>query len=80
LKDILNYNNLIINNKDFHEKYSEASYSICRIFVKYIIDNFGVGVIKKYCVTTNKKVITKMLFKIDFIDIVNGYKLWLDKQ
>ncbi|WP_462252963.1 hypothetical protein [Ferruginibacter sp.] len=79
-KDSLNYTDLIINNKDFYGQYSEANYSICGIFVKYIIDNFGVEAFKKYCITANKKANTKNAIKVDFIDIVNGYKIWLDKQ
>lgn len=79
-KDTLNYTDLIINNKDFYGQYSEANYSVCGIFVKYIIDNFGVENFKKYCLIGNKKTMTKEVFKIEFDEIVNQYKSWLDKQ
>lgn len=79
-KDTLNYTDLIINNKDFYGQYSEANYSICGIFVKYIIDNFGVEAFKKYCSIGNKKTTTKDVFKIEFDEIVSGYKSWLDNK
>jgi len=79
-KDTLNYTDLIINNKDFYGQYSEANYSICGIFVKYIIDKFGVETFKKYCLTSNKQVSTKDIFKINFPDLVKEYKSWLDKK
>lgn len=79
-KDTLNYTDLIINNKDFYGQYSQANYSICGIFVKYIIDNFGVDAFKKYCLTSNKQGATKDIFKNDVEDVINGYKNWLDKQ
>jgi hypothetical protein len=34
---------------------------------------------KKYRTTVNKNINTKKI-KAYFIDIVNGYKIWLDKQ
>jgi hypothetical protein len=79
-KDKLNYADLIINNVDFYGQYSAANYSVCGIFVKYIIDKFGVDAFKKYCLTGNKKETTKDIFKIDFDNLVNGYKAWLDRQ
>ena len=79
-KDTLNYADLIISNKDFYGQYSEANYSICGIFVKYIIDNFGAESFKKYCLTGNKMITTKNIFKKDFDELVKGYKNWLDKQ
>ncbi len=79
-RDTLNYTDLIINNKDFYGQYSEANYSICGIFVKYIIDNFGVQAFKKYCVASNKMITTKNVFKTDFESMIAGYKKWLDEQ
>jgi hypothetical protein len=79
-KDTLNYTGLIINNRDFYGQYSEENYSICGVFVKYIIDNFGVEAFKKYCPLNNKQVRTKDILKKDFIDIIDDYKNWLDKQ
>lgn len=79
-RDTLNYSDLILNNKDFYGQYSGANYSVCGVFVKYIIDKFGVEAFKKYCLLNDKKVRTKDIFKKDFIDIVNGYKIWLDIQ
>jgi hypothetical protein len=79
-KDTLNYTGLIINNSNFYGQYSEANYSICGVFVKYIVDKFGVEAFKKYCMTGNKKVKTKDIFKIDFDTLVNDYKIWLDTQ
>ncbi len=76
----MNYAGLIINNRDFYGQYSEANYSICGIFVKYIIDKFGVEVFKKYCLTGDKENKTKGIFKEDFDTLVNGYKDWLDTQ
>jgi hypothetical protein len=79
-KDTLNYAGLIINNSNFYGQYSEANYSVCGIFVKYLVDKFGVNSFKQYCLTGNKKVKTKDIFNIDFDGIVNGYKAWLDTQ
>lgn len=79
-KDSLNYNDLIIGNKEFYGRYSSENYSICGVFVKYIIDSFGVETFKQYCLQCNKQVNTKELFKIDFIALVSGYKDWLGKQ
>ena len=79
-KDTLNYAALIINNKDFYGQYSSANYSICGIFIKYIIDNYGVDVFKRYCLTGNKQVMTKEIFKIDFEHLIKDYKSWLDKE
>ena len=76
----LNYADLIINNRDFYGQYSEANYSICGIFVKYIIDRFGVDAFKRYCVTGNKLVATKAIFNEDFEDIIDAYKSWLNKE
>lgn len=79
-KDTLNYTDLVINNKDFYGQYSEANYSICGIFVKYLIDQYGVEAFKKYCLTGNKKTTTKDVFKMEFDEIVRRYKTWLENQ
>lgn len=79
-KDTLNYADLILNNRDFYGQYSAANYSICGVFVKYIIDKFGVDTFKKYCLTGNKKEKTKDIFNIDFDSLVSSYKAWLDRQ
>jgi len=79
-KDSLNYTDLILNNKNFYGQYSAANYSVCGIFVKYIIDNFGVTAFKKYCVAGNKKTSTKDIFKTEFDEMVTHYKSWLDNQ
>jgi len=79
-KDSLNYSDLIINNRDFYGQYSSVNYSVCGIFVKYLIDKFGVETFKKYCLTGNKKARTKDILNIDFDELVDGYKGWLDKQ
>lgn len=79
-KDSLNYTDLIINNKDFYGQYSEANYSICGVFVKYIIDKFGVETFKKYCLTGSKNENTKDIFNMDFKTLISNYKVWLDTQ
>jgi hypothetical protein len=79
-KDTLNYTDLIINNKDFYGQYSEANYSICGVFVKYLIDQYGVETFKKYCLVGDKKATTKDVFKIGFDEIVRRYKSWLENQ
>ncbi|MFT3705616.1 MAG: hypothetical protein QM802_24815 [Agriterribacter sp.] len=79
-RDTLNYTDLIINNRDFYGQYSGPNYSICGIFVKYLIDKFGVEAFKKYCLTGNKKAKTKDIFNMDFETLINSYKLWLDTQ
>jgi len=79
-KDSLNYADLIISNKDFYGQYSEANYSICGIFVKYILDNFGVESFKKYCLLGNKRVTTKEILKKDFEELIEDYKNWLNKE
>jgi hypothetical protein len=80
LKDTLNYADLIINNKDFYGQYSESNYSVCGIFVKYLIDKYDVETFKKYCLASNKQASTKDIFKINFEELVQEYKNWLDKQ
>lgn len=79
-RDTLNYTDLIINNKDFYGQYSDANYSVCGVFVKYIIDNFGVASFKKYCLAKNKTIATKEIFKDDFEEFISGYKNWLAMQ
>jgi hypothetical protein len=79
-KDTLNYADLIINNKNFYGQYSEANYSICGVFVKFMVDKFGVEAFKKYCLTGNKSLTTIGIFKVDFETLVNNYKTWLDTQ
>ena len=79
-KDSLNYSDLIIGNKDFYGRYSSENYSICGVFVKYIIDSFGVETFKQYCLQADKQVNTKKIFKIDFETLAQGYKDWLGKQ
>ena len=79
-KDTLNYSDLIINNRGFYGQYSEGNYSICGIFVKYIVDNFGMEAFKKYCLLNDKQLRTSDIFKKDFIDIIDSYKGWLDNQ
>lgn len=79
-KDTLNYADLVINNRDFYGQYSAANYSVCGIFVRYIIDRFGVDAFKQYCLAGNKKEKTKEILNIDFDSLVNGYKAWLDTQ
>ena len=79
-KDTLNYSDLIINNRGFYGQYPEANYSICGIFVKYIVDNFGTKAFKKYFLCIDKHLWTNDIFKKDFIDIIDRYKGWLDNQ
>lgn len=79
-KDFLRYADIITNNSDFYGQYSEANYAVCGIFVKYIIDKFGVDAFKQYCLAADKKSATKDAFKIDFKSLVSGYKEWLDMQ
>lgn len=47
------------------------------MFVKYLIDKFGVEAFKQFCLADNKRMKTKDLFKIDFDTLVNNYKSWL---
>lgn len=79
-RDSLNYTDLIINNKDFYGQYSDANYSVCGVFVKFIMENYGVEAYKKYCLTSNKSDATKEIFNTDFGSLVNKYKTWLDSQ
>lgn len=79
-RDSLKYTDLIINNQDFYGQYSDGNYSISGVFVKYLIDKFGVEKFKNYCLTADKKNKTKNIFKIDFDQLVAGYKNWLDGQ
>ena len=79
-KDSLNYADLIINNRDFYGQYSEANYSICGVFVKYIVDKFGVESFKQYCLTDNKRIKTTTIFNMDFETLIKGYQVWLDTQ
>jgi hypothetical protein len=79
-KDTLNYTGLIINNRDFYGQYSEANYSVCGVFVKYIIDNFDVAAFKSYCLAANKQNSTQQIFKKSFETLVEEYKHWLEKQ
>ncbi len=79
-KDSLNYTDLIINNRDFYGQYSEANYAICGVFVKYIIDKFGIESFKKYCLAVNKREQANTIFKTGFKEVLDGYKAWLDTQ
>ena len=78
--DTLNFTELIIQNKDFYGQNSDANYSICGVFVKYLIDKYGVTAFKKYCLAANKQVATKQLFGMGFDELVAGYKIWLKMQ
>lgn len=79
-KDSLNYTDLIINNRDFYGQYSAANYSVCGVFVKYLVDTYGVEAFKRYCLTGDKKTRTKEVFNQDFAALVAGYKTWLGDQ
>jgi len=79
-KDTLDYEGLIVKNNDFYGKYSGTNYSVCGVFVKYIIDNFGVEKFKQYCLAADKQEGAKTIFNKDFSAFVAGYKNWLDKQ
>jgi hypothetical protein len=78
--DTLNYADLIIHNKDFYGQYSEVNYAISGIFVKYLIDSFGVDAFKGYCLAPDKQSATKDAYKKTFDDLIIGYKDWLNKQ
>lgn len=79
-RDTLNYTDLIINNRDFYGQYSSANYSVCGVFVKYVIDTYDVEAFKKFCLASNKKTATKTIFNVDFDGLVSGYKAWLEGQ
>lgn len=79
-KDSLPYADLILHNKDFYGQYSSANYSICGIFVQYLVDQYGVNAFKQYCLAGDKEAATKLIFKQSFGELVEGYKRWLDKQ
>lgn len=79
-KDTLNYTGLIIHNRDFYGQYSSANYAISGVFVKYIIDTFGVEIFKKYCLTDNRELKTREILKVDFDTLIRGYKNWLNTQ
>ncbi|MBS1917251.1 MAG: hypothetical protein JST87_13320 [Bacteroidetes bacterium] len=79
-KDTLDYEGLIIKNNDFYGKYSGTNYSVCGVFVKYLIDNFGVEKFKKYCLAEDKLEAARTIYSTDFTSIVAGYRNWLDKQ
>lgn len=78
--DALNYDDLIDKNKDFYGQNSNANYSICGIFVKFIIDTYGVESFKKYCLSANKKIDAETIFKIPFDKFISEYKNWIKKQ
>lgn len=78
VKDSLDYKSLIVRNRDFYGKYSDDNYAASGIFVKYLIDTFGVDSFKKYCIASDKEEAAKTIFKMDFNAIINGYKQWLD--
>ncbi|MBS1511605.1 MAG: hypothetical protein JST86_12235 [Bacteroidetes bacterium] len=79
-KDTLNYSDLIVYNQNFYGQYSAANYAVCGVFVKYIIDRFGVEAFKTYCLTKDKKDGAKNIFTLEFDALVNGYKNWLSTQ
>jgi hypothetical protein len=79
-RDSLNYIDLITGSQDFYGQYSDANYSICGIFVMYIVDEFGVEAFKRYCLASDKKTATRSIFKKEMEAFTNGYKVWLDTQ
>lgn len=79
-RDTLRYADLIISNKDFYGEYSEVNYAVCGIFVKFIVDNFGIEVFKKFCLAENKAVFTKEILGKDFETLTREYVSWLDTQ
>ena len=78
VKDSLHYIILIVRNRDFYGKYSDDNYATCGIFVKYLIDTFRAVSFKKYCIASDKEEAVKMIFKMDFNAIIDGYKYWMD--
>lgn len=78
-KDSLNYRDLIVNNKDFYGQYSAANYDVCGVFVKFIVDKFGIEVFKKYCLAPDKQEATKIMFNMDFDTLIKAYKSWLNQ-
>ncbi|MEO8762919.1 MAG: hypothetical protein ABI416_01470 [Ginsengibacter sp.] len=79
-RDTLRYEDLIINNKDFYGQYSSSNYSICGIFVQYLVDNYGVEKFKKYCLANDKIEAAKELFTKNFADLISDYKSWPDQH
>ena len=79
-RDSLDYTGLITGNQDFYGQYSDANYSISGIFVKYIVDSFGVEAFKNFCLASDKKNAAKTIFKKEFESVITGYKEWLGKQ
>lgn len=79
-KDSLNYTGLVIDNKDFYGQYSSYNYSVCGVFVKYIVDTWGVEAFKKFCLSADKQQASVTLFKTSFANVVAGYKNWLLTQ
>jgi hypothetical protein len=79
-QDTLNYTDLIVNNRDFYGRYSNANYAISGVFVKYVIDKFGVEAFKQYCLAGNKKEKAKTILRVDFDRLIADYKAWLSAQ
>lgn len=77
-RDSLNYEYLIIKNKDFYGQYSSANYSVCGVFVKYLIDNYGVDRFKQYCLAADKSQAASSIFGRGFAELVQGYYKWVD--
>lgn len=79
-RDTLNYADLIIRNKDFYGQYSAANYSVCGVFVQYLVSRFGVDAFKRYCLAPDKRKAANEFFKEGFDAVVEGYKKWLVKM
>ena len=78
--DSIPYQELIIKNQNFYGPRASENYSICGVFVKYLIDNYGVNAFKKYCLAADKSVAAEKIFRVSFEVIVDQYKNWLLKQ
>ncbi len=61
-KDSLNYRGLIINNKDFYGSIHPKIIPSVGVFVKYIIDHFGVEAFKKILFDRGQKKIIQRIF------------------
>lgn len=78
--DSLNFQTLIVKGQDFYGRYSAENYAVCGVFVKYLMDQYGVSSFKQFCLAADKEKAAVSLFQQNMAALIGSYKSWLKNQ
>ena len=55
-------------------------YGISGIFVKYLIDQYGMEKFKNYCMQNNHLSSVEIVFNKPPVEFINDFKIWIKQQ